>query len=319
MAEPDFSPLWAWINERHAIYLRKTLLEGHRPPAAYDPARAEVDRRRWSLTHLTDDPVLQEYRFCNVFRELDRVTVWIREHIREPYHDHPDLWFMLAVARTINWPPTLEWLMAQPRAWPDRPKFSPTHMGDGLMGWQRQGNKLHTGAFMIRAESDPRKSWFSWPKARYLAEIVLGRLWEDRQKWQDLLTEPTMTLEAAHGALMEYVGWGPFMAFQTVLEWRHTRYLEHTQDARSWAAVGPGSRRGLNRLYGRPLTHGLSQGQALEEMRHLLEVSPQYLGRHVPALDLESVQNACCEVDKMLRVKNGEGRPRARYVPGRGW
>lgn len=35
-------------------------------------------------------------------------------------------------------------------------------------------------------------------------------------------------------------------------------------------------------------------------------------------MDFSDVPNVLCETDKYLRVKNGEGTPRARYVPGRG-
>ena len=31
----------------------------------------------------TDDPILQEFKFCQVFREDDRTTRWFRTHIRE--------------------------------------------------------------------------------------------------------------------------------------------------------------------------------------------------------------------------------------------
>ena len=37
----------------------------------------------------TEDPIFQKYKFCNVFREHDRVTIWLRENWREPYADHP--------------------------------------------------------------------------------------------------------------------------------------------------------------------------------------------------------------------------------------
>ena len=46
-------PLWDWITERHRIYLKKAA--GEAPP--------------W-----TRDGIMQTYRFCNVFRELDIVT-----------------------------------------------------------------------------------------------------------------------------------------------------------------------------------------------------------------------------------------------------
>jgi hypothetical protein len=35
-------------------------------------------------------------------------------------------------------------------------------------------------------------------------------------------------------------------------------------------------------------------------------------------MDFSDVPNILCETDKYLRVKNGEGKPRALYVAGRG-
>ena len=87
-----------FAHERHEIYLRRT---AGRP-------------KPW-----TRDPILQTYSFTNVYRELDRVTIWVREHIREPFADHPHLWFMLCMASQINWPETLEELIQDKRgAWP---------------------------------------------------------------------------------------------------------------------------------------------------------------------------------------------------------
>ena len=80
-------PLWDWITERHRIYLAKAA--GAPPP--------------W-----TRDRSLQTYRFCNVFRELDKVTVWLRERWREPFAKNEHLWIAMCLARQINWPETLE-------------------------------------------------------------------------------------------------------------------------------------------------------------------------------------------------------------------
>src|SRR5207247_6900297 len=30
----------------------------------------------------TDDPILRDWFFCNVHREMDKTTVWFREHVR---------------------------------------------------------------------------------------------------------------------------------------------------------------------------------------------------------------------------------------------
>lgn len=323
-------PLVDWINERHAIYMRKAILEdqkarGLQYPDLSERGRLAWGRGGWTLERLTDDPILREFRFCNVFRELDRVTVWIRENIREPFADNEHLWYMLAIARFINWPDTLEDLMARAHdelSWPSSSHFKPEHMSYVLEKRRGSGAKMETGAYMIRAESDPKKEWYSWPKQRYVSEIVLGRMWEQREEIARHLEGP-MTLEMAHRMFREMpgaVGWGPFMTHQIIVDLRWTRYLQNAPDLGRWASIGPGSARGLNRLHSRPLKQGVSQSQALEEMLELSELvhQPGVLKPWVPPIELADIQNCLCETDKWLRAKSGEGRPRSQYVPGRG-
>ncbi len=341
---PDLRPLWAWMAEREAIRLRKGVLERTQRinqqggglmvrSTAEDEAWGEkpaMQHPSWTLDRLTDDPILQQYRFCNVRREDDRVTRWIHEHIRVPFAEHEHLWFMLAVARTINWPPTLADLIhnhedgATAAARPSDAGFEPRHMTSVLQARKDAGMKVYTGAYMIRAESDPRQPWYGWSKQRYIAEEVLGRLWQMRGNWEAMLRAgPTMQDVWTYFQDPYYIGWGPFMAYQVVVDLRHTRYLRDAPDINTWAALGPGSRRGLNRLGGWAVDAPLSQAHGLEQM---LEVRAETLaaeaaGHLAPWLttpELSDIQNCLCEYDNYSRVKNGEGRPRALYVPGRG-
>lgn len=318
----EAQPLIDFANERHAIYLRKALINGENIPEWANPGRiADVEDFACMGDGYSRDDILNQYRFCNVFRELDRVTVWIRENIREPFADHEHLWFMLAIARFINWPPTLEWLITSAAGWPDKDGFTTQEMAHKLEDWKRLGNKVETGAYMIRAESDPNKPWYSWSKQRYVSEIVLGRPWRDRKRVENWLCASDLktSWEFLTKGNEDWVGWGPFMAGQVVADLRHTRYLEHAHDVGAWAPLGPGSTRGLNRLAGRPLKQTLRQEQGLKEMLQLQEIVNEHTGSHVPRIELHDIQNCLCETDKYLRVKNGEGRPRSMYVAGRGW
>lgn len=323
---------WSFVNERHAIYIRKSLREGIDPSELYHaPDRLldqeEVDPEMFAVRDsgpLTLDPILNQYRFCNVFRELDRVTQWIDMNIRRPYKDHQNLWFMLAIARTINWPATLKALMDYNESWPAGDEFSPEGLGAALDWYSAEGNKVYTGAYMIRAESNAKAEWYSWTKQQYIAQIVLGRLWADREKWQALLEdqpEEGLTLQAVWELFQNahYIGWGPFMAYQVVVDMRHTRYLRNAPDINGWAAVGPGSRRGLNRLIGQDPASSLSQDRGLGFMIALWLGQDEHRAPWVPPIELSDIQNCLCEFDKHQRVKRGEGRPRATYVPGRGW
>ena len=333
----DVRPLAAWCNEREAIRLRKAVLENqyYAGPDSQGPSRRVLyqwwDEGQWTLDHLTDDPILQKFRFCNVRRQDDRVSRWITQHISEPFAQHEHLWLMLAISRYINWPPTLKKLIYasaysgnNPAApWPDSPKFTPACLGDWLQKFKDGGDKVWTGAFMIRAESDPAAPWYSLSKQHYVAEIVIGQLWEDRALYNvtlDPARTRQKTLQEVWEALQHYTGWGPFMSGQMVTDLRWTRYLRSAPDINTWTALGPGSRRGLNRLHGRPAEASLTQEKGLAEMLEVREAlaQPGVLAPWLPLPELSDVQASLCELDKYERVRLGEGRPRALYVPGRG-
>lgn len=339
MDTPRVDEMAAFMAERHRIYLRRK---------AGEPGP-------W-----TEDPVLRAGRFCNIFRELDTVTLWIDEHIRKPYADNPHLWFMLCIARYINWPPTLATLieLAEERnvpCWPSHPAFEcgEESLAQGVSGFDASDltwaltnmandkRKVYTGAYMIRAESSPSVHWYSWSKHKYIAEIVLGRLWEDREEWAAFL-EPDVsdardqiaareslrpTLEEVWDKFQQkrYIGWGPFMAYEVVTDLRHTRYLRNAKDIYHWANAGPGAIRGLNRLYGRDLNAKPKATQTNLEMCRLMHDLNAYPGerfwdvfgplknREARRFEMRDIEHSLCEFDKYERVKRGEGKMRAKY------
>lgn len=290
MSNPDYTTLFYWVRERETI-------RGFKEAFPNDP-------KSW-----TSDEILRTYRFCNVRREDDRGTIWIRDHIRKPYADHPHLWFMLCIARQINWPDTLAHLIAT-GAWPGSDNFDPCPAITRELNIRKAaGEKVYTGAYMISAPSTKGAD-----KQAYISETVLGEQWNRREGFtKHFAASPS--LRTTHERLMRVNGWGPFMSYQAVVDMRFTALLDKADDVPLWAAAGPGTIRGLNRLHGRAVDYSLSQGKALAEMRAIYKVVQQETG---VAMDFSDVPNILCETDKYLRVKLGEGKPRALYVPGRG-
>jgi hypothetical protein len=273
----------------------------------------------------TEDPILRDNRFCNVYREDDRVTIWTRENIRKPFKNHPHLWLMLAIARYINWPPTLAELM-RAHAWPSDTDWQPSLMTGVLEGLAEVGKKVYTGAYMIRAESDPRQPWYTWTKHKYIAEVVIGKLWKNREEivaklnlFQDNLQSCWSILQA-----QKYTGWGPFMAYEWVTDLRHTRYLRAANDIFAWANAGPGAIRGLNRIHGRLLVTQPTPEQTCCEMQELMR-ELNYLesssftelfgppGLDPPRFEMRDIEHTLCEFDKYQRIKLGQGKMRAKY------
>jgi len=284
----DHSLIFQWVCEREAVRVRKE--RGDVPP--------------W-----TDDPVIAAYRFCNVRREDDRVTIWIRENIRKPFADHPYLWLMLCAARIINHPETLAELISSVHGWPGD-AFSPTIMADVMNDWQAAGHKIYTGAYMIPAPHQKGAD-----KQLYIARDCVGALWNTRESVARYLAQEGQfapTMKGMHERVSAANGFGDFLAYQAVVDMRFTKILSNAPDIETWWAAGPGTLRGLNRLHGRPVDFKLKQPQARTELRQLWQAVKEW---GEVTMDSTDVPNICCEFDKWMRVRNGEGKPRAGYVP----
>ncbi len=275
-----------WIHERELI--RESRASGSPPP--------------W-----TADPVLASRRFCNVRREDDRVTRWIRENVREPYAGHPFLWLMLCMCRIVNWPDAIAELIEAPSAWPIDDDFDPEATALALARRAGRGDKTYTAAYVVPAPSERGAS-----KHRYIALTMVGDLWRRRGEFGPWYFSGA-TLEETHRRIRMSRGWGDFLAYQAVVDMRFCpSLLAHAPDVTTWAAAGPGSIRGLNRIHGRPVATKLRQADALRE---LLAVRRLLANEHDIDLDLSDVPNVLCEVDKYLRVSSGDGDTRQRFSP----
>ena len=277
MTEPGgYARVLAFAQERHRVYLRR------------------VAGLPWPWT---DDEILRTYRFCNIYRELDATTLWLRREWYDPHADDPDLWFAAAVARHANLPATLG-AVGYPVPW--RPlefiKCVQDRMDDGL--------PAYSGAYVICAVGG------EWPsKAHYLAEAVLGPLWGRRAEIRPTPGEP---LSVLWSRLSASYGLGSFMAAQVVADAKFCGAMARAPDWWTFAAPGPGSQRGLNRVLGRAvsapwrLDDWRRENEALR--RHLdlaLLEDPEFF-----PLSAQDCQNTLCEFDKYERVRLGQGRPK---------
>lgn len=283
--------LFDFMQARHYIYLAR---------------KAGISRERW-----TRDKILRTYRFCNVYRELDTVTIWIDQFIRKPFAEHDMLWFMLCIARRINWPPTLQELMDR-RAWPVK-NWNPDLVEKVLDARTERGEQVYTGAYMITAETGPEHTGKT--KSHTTAFSSLDKLYQNRREIEPRLHD---TLGSAYISILgQGFAWGPFMTYEVVTDLRHTRYLNKAADIMTWANAGPGAKRGLNRVAGRDVKKPVHEDQAVAEMQELLKKSKTLWpnDRDYPRLEMRDIEHSLCEFDKYERVRLGEGRPRSKFTP----
>lgn len=298
---------FAFCRERHTIYLRKI---GALP--------------RLAGGVLTDDPVLQEYRFTNIFRELDKTTIWFREHVREPMRRDPGVLLATVLFRWFNRITTgetlfLQWDMIDGGAPFDRFRESALEpmakrlkiLRDPLV---KQGPPWITGSYIINTAAQVGMTKLDG--ILHLLGQFCKRPWF--QYAQGLLSDRN-TLEDVQAWLEEVEGLGPFMAYEIVSDLRWTDMLCDAPDIMTWANPGLGAKRGLWRIGGatneNEVRRPFEKREAIITMHELLLLSqdPSNWPPIWPRWEMREVEHSLCEFDKYERTMLGQGRPRGKY------
>lgn len=238
----------------------------------------------------TQDPVLQKYRFCNVFREDDRTTRYFARTVRDPLRNKTE-----ALIATIGWRwfnrietcarvTTREWATADTGA---------------MRAALRDVSPVVTGAYVIKT-----------PTGMCKLEGILDSI--DRVVVE--LAKPKFlpcSLEAWHAELTHLPYIGRFMAYEVVTDLRHTAMLENATDTMTWASAGPGCCRGAGWVrdgFPDSIRYPGVRGQesAMNVMRALLEMSLTEWDYPDRPWEMREVEHCLCEYDKYRRAQGGQ-------------
>ena len=250
----------------------------------------------------TSDPILGKFRFCNVHREDDWVTRWLRANWYRHLGEDPDIWFAAIVARLFNNPETLYEIMPYVLPW------KPEKVRAILHKRRDAGKKNFNAAYIVSTNG------VAMDKVDYIVTRVLGPLWADRKKLRKYPEHVGEPLHKLYEALIKYDGLGSFIAAQVIAD---LKYLDRWQraipvDLYTFAAPGPGSRRGLNRVLGFPLELKLPDKGWWAHLNDLRAAVNKKMV-DAPDLDAQDLQNCLCEFDKYERARLGEGTPKQIY------
>ena len=300
--ETRLHSFYDFARERHAIYLRRS--KGLPKP--------------W-----TNDIALRDNKFCNIFRELDRVSEWIIDHIIKPYEGDPNLWFYLCAARVINWPPTLQALMERKGGFGRKGVYSPETALAVMKEIKARREKVITGAYIVNSastEKDPPHIRGS--KYGYIAYRTLGEIWEDRKKVQNSFD---VTLKQSVETLKRYRGYGPFIAYQVTVDLTYSdKWLGKASDLNTFNSAGPGTCRGLGRVFHNHRGTRMDDAEKTKLLAFQLKASrndnywpntAKDPKKGFAPLSMSNVSNINCEYDKYMRVCLGQGKMRSKY-PG---
>ena len=233
----------------------------------------------------TADPVINQFHFCNVRREDDRVTKELRALAKEYFitpSEELSLPEFYTLARMFNHAPSVKYLMDH--GWDEATEHFRAEM--------LAGRKVYHTAYVVSTAGAPVD------KSEYIRGVVRA---------VGSTNVPASSLRAAHSALMGVNGLGSFLAGQVVADLKNDRYLADAEDWWTWSCIGPGSKKGLDLLFG--------GGTTARNYNERMMVLNSALSADISAmrLHMQDLQNSLCEFSKYHNYINGGGGRRRIY------
>lgn len=237
------------------------------------------------------DPRIDNYRYCNVRREDDRVTkeiyAWLAPHV-----GHPMFIPNVIMGRLFNSGETLRRIGFQP-------KLDPPQIRHTINKMKEAGIRVFNPAYIVSTNGRPMD------KVEYLLSEVLPFPFNNPLKLD------AAELDTMWYRLTDVNGIGSFMAAQVIADLKMFDPWSKAPDYWTFVAPGPGSMRGLNRLRGLDANaqkyNQKAFSMAIQPVRAIIESGTGI------KLCAQNTQNCLCEFDKFMRLTNGEGRPKQLY------
>ena len=268
---------WYFAAERQNIFWKKQ--RGEMPP--------------W-----TEDPILQEYKFCNIYRVLDRVSQYLLKEViyNGKTYTKEDMLFRILLFKLFNKESTWE-LLCQAFGDITLDRFDRKSYSRVLREAKKKGIKIYNDAYISCANKA-----FGYEEKHDNHLALLDKMFNEDKVHQKILACKTMS--EAFLLLKSYPLLGDFMAYQLVTDINYSDIVSWRED--EFTVAGPGSIRGIEKCF---INHeGLTNEEIIVYMYEHQEEEFQRLGLSFKRignrpLQLIDCQNIFCELDKYCRVK----------------
>lgn len=267
---------WIFAARRQAIFERR--VAGGAPP--------------W-----TDDSILQQFKFCNVFRAVDRVSQYLIRHVayRDPMDEPADRLFQIVAFRTFSNIATWDGLLDRLGRAPTLQHLRTDTFESALNDIKAERGGLYTGAFILCAN----KAFGFDEKHKNHVALFRHMFFEHRAAERVLSAK---SLRELVQLLEEFPLMGPFMSYQIAIDLNYSQYVNFSEN--DYTQAGPGALRGIKKAFidcgGYSPAHVIQmmvEHQADEFTRLGLDFRGLW-GRPLHAIDC---QGLFCELDKYCR------------------
>ncbi len=266
----------------------------------------------------TKDPVIQNERFTNVYRELDPGTQYVIKVILDIQAPKPDKIFNTMLYRLVGRSETHAAIGFQKLITfdPDYLEYSLKRIRD------TSSTPIFTAAYMVSAYT----LMGSKDKVENVVRLF-ALLHKDFHIFYSRLNSCRSAAQV-YDVVRSVCGFGNFLAYQVLVDllyplhvYDNTPLLPYSHD--DWASAGPGAQRGISMLL-----KEVKKVEYLDVMRWLrnnqtsefnrLDLDFPYLidcnGKCVD-ISLANIQNCLCEFHKYVKISEGTGRGRRKFTP----
>jgi hypothetical protein len=293
----EMEMFWRFMAERHLIYKRKDLW-GRNPP--------------W--THC---PILANYKFTNVCRNLDRGTKFVTHHIlaNDELSDI-DMIFNVVAYRIFNKAETF-----LHHGFLNVETYDAEAFHDDVLSYEAKSDiAIWTNAFIVSPLSLPELSGLS--KLRRISIIfgwIRDQLIKDPSIVKTIMADTTM--KDTYDKLLGFTGVGPFLGYQMAVDlsyWHKTNFGED-----DFVVLGPGAKRGIQVLFPehtikqwgyQHLNFWLRDRQYEFYKDYDIDYETLFEDMSLPYLTVMTFENLLCEISKYNKAVNKKGRPRNTYT-----
>lgn len=264
----------------------------------------------------TEDPIIERYKFCNVFRAADRVSQYLIQHvIYDRTNQNPsDLLFRIIAFRMFSHPETWISVTAKLGGAPTLNDLRSGGFEKALKEVKRETGRLYTGAFILCANKA-----YGFDE-KYRNHVALFREMFLKRNAAKTILE-AKSLKQVVEQLLTYPLLGQFMSYQLAIDLNYSDLLSF--DENEYTQAGPGALRGIRKAF---LDVGELKPAAVirymvdqqeEEFARLGLKFGGLFGRPLHAIDC---QGLFCEFDKYCReaaphLISNRSRIKARFQP----
>lgn len=265
---------------------------------AYERQNVFFNRIKSVKEPFTKDPILQEYKFTNVYRACDRVSQYLIRHViydssneRSP----EDVLFRIMLFKLFNKVETWQLLEHKFGELSAR-TFSIQPFKRFLDSEMNKGRVLYSNAYMMASGCKE----FDVTRKHHAHLLLLDMMLKDNLALK--LTD-CKKMRDAYTLLLNYPLIGRFLAYQYVTDLNYSTLTNFSET--EFTVPGPGARDGIRKCF--KSLGGLSETEIIKMMTERQEFEFERLGLKFKKigrrpLQYIDVQNIFCEVDKYCRV-----------------